>query len=340
MLSFTSAPPVRWLAAVIISSVLTLATGNSQARAQEPSSDDDVVRVTTDLLVFPVRVKDKSGRAVSGLTEKDVSLKDDAHVTKSFSFSGGADSVALVFALDQSGSLRETISQQRDAALALFTKFGERSHVAVLRFADSPQLVAPFDQDAETARRAFDFAAATNSHTAIFDAAAQAIKEFDALPFKRTERRIVILISDGLDNASRTKPAAIMEAALEKRVSFYVIHLPLFEPRDGRLSVRPPSKGFRELAEHTGGKYFLAAGRGSALSNEKYDLTPIFDAIEEDLKSQYLLSFYLNETARDGRQHVFLVSMVPDIKYSVGRLSYSRTQKFFVNLPSKPTQQP
>jgi hypothetical protein len=40
----------------------------------------------------------------------------------------------LLFALDQSGSLREVIAQQREAALALFSRFGERSSVAVLRF--------------------------------------------------------------------------------------------------------------------------------------------------------------------------------------------------------------
>jgi hypothetical protein len=59
--------------------------------------------------------------------------------------------------------------------------------------------------------------------------------------------------------------------AREKSVSFYVIHLPLFEPRDGRLVVRPAAEGFRGLAEKTGGKYFLAtdsplAPRGKSIS--------------------------------------------------------------------------
>ena len=127
---------------------------------------------------------------------------------------------------------------------------------------------------------------------------------FGDLPRVRAERRIVILISDGLDNASRTKPGAVIEAALNNHVSFYVIHLPLFEPRDGRLSVRSPAKGFRDLAEKTGGKYFLVGDVKSALAPVKdIDLTKIFQAIEEDLKSQYLLGFYLGEVANDGRKH-------------------------------------
>ena len=61
---------------------------------------------------------------------------------------------------------------------------------------------------------------------------------FAELPRVRSERHIVILISDGLDNSSRAKVSAIINEAIDKRVSFYVIHLPLFEPRDGRLAVR------------------------------------------------------------------------------------------------------
>jgi len=113
-----------------------------------------------------------------------------------------------------------------------------------------------------------------------------------------------------------------------------VIHLPLFEPREGHLAVRRPSKGFKELAEKTGGKYFLVGDASSALSPKPTDLTPIFQAIEEDLKSQYLLGFYISEASRDNRRHVFSVTPKPEgVKYSVGQLGYSRTQKFFINLP-------
>ena len=281
-----------------------------------------------------MRIRDKKGLAVAGLTEQDLTLKDQDQVTTGLYFTPGADRVALMFALDQSGSLRQIISQQQEAALALFSRFGERSSVAILRFSDTASLVAPFTKDLDAARAAFRFAAAPNRQTAIFDAAAQAVKAFDDLPRVRSERRIVVLISDGLDTRSRTSADSVINTAWEKRVSFYVIHLPLFEPRDGRLEVRRPSKGFKELAEKTGGKYFLVGDAKSALMPRENDLTPIFQAIEEDLKSQYLLGFYIAESSRDNRKHVFSVSMKPQgVEYSVGRMGYSRTQKFMINLP-------
>ena len=322
--------------AVLISFLACLAVAAQPVslRAQQSTDEDDVVRVNTDLLLFPIRIRDKKGQAIAGLTEQDLSLKDPDQVTTGVYFARGADRVAMLFALDQSGSLRQIIEQQREAALALFSRFGERSSVAIVRFSNTATLVAPFTKDLENARAAFKFRAAPNAKTAIFDSAATSLKAFDDLTPTRTERRIVVLISDGLDTSSRTSPDTVIEAALEQHVSFYVIHLPLFEPRDGRLEVRRPSKGFKELAEKTGGKYFLVGDPKSALAPKPTDLTPIFQAIEEDLKSQYLLGFYIAESSRDNRKHVFSVSMKPaGVEYSVGRNGYSRTQKFMINLP-------
>ena len=313
--------------------LLTCFGAFSQASAQDPREpDDEVLRVSTDLLLFPARVRDKNGKRPDGLTEKDFSIKDPDGVTNGFYFSAGVDRVAMVFALDQSGSLRDAISKQRDAAIGLYRRFSTLSSIAVLHFSHQPKVAAPFVRNASSALDAFDLRAHDNQPTAIFDAAAHAVEMFKTLPRIRSERRIVILISDGLDNFSRTKPDSIINVARRDRVSFYIIHLPLFEPRDGRLAVRRPASGFRDLAEKTGGKYFLAHESPLA-SRAAVDLTPIFQAIEEDLKSQYLIGFYLNEKANDGRRHNFSLSLPPGFEYQFPPLGYSRTHKFFVERP-------
>ncbi len=325
---------LRFAVLVSFLACLAVAVPPTTVLAQQSTDEDEVVRVNTDLLLFPVRIRDKKGQAVAGLTEQDLSLKDQDQVTTGIYFAPGADRVAMLFALDQSGSLRQIIEQQREAALALFSRFGERSSVAILRFSDTASLVAPFTKDLENARAAFKFRVTPNKQTAIFDAAAKSLEAFDDLQPVRAERRIVVLISDGLDTRSRTSVDRVINEAMDRHVSFYVIHLPLFEPRDGRLEVRRPTKGFKELAEKTGGKYFIVGDSKSALAPKPADLTPIFNAIEEDLKSQYLLGFYISESSRDNRQHVFSVTMKPQgVEYSLGRLGYSRTQKFMINLP-------
>jgi Ca-activated chloride channel homolog len=315
-----------------------------QLQAQEPTTGDaEVVRVNTDLFVIPIRVKDERGPAATSLSEHDLVLKDPDRVTAGLTLYHGADRVALLFALDQSGSLRQAVSQQREAALALVGRFGEQSQIAVIRFAEKPALIVPFAKDMSAAREAFSFPAQANQHTAIFDAASAAVKAFDGLPPIRSERRLIILISDGLDNASTIKPTPVIRAALANHVSFYVIHLPLFQPRDGRLAVRSPAKGFRELAEKTGGKYFLVGNVSSALAsdaNKNIDLTPIFHAIEDDLRSQYLLGFYAGEGSRDGREHRFTIGFPKGVAFQIGDFKYKQTQEFFHVASGKPEKPP
>ncbi len=318
--------------ALFLSCILvTVCLSTNKTQAQEPAADDDVVRTDIHLVVFPIRVRDKAGQAVAGLTPNDLTLKDEDNATTGLYLYAGADRVSLVFALDQSGSLREIMNQQRDAALALFQRFGEKSQVAVVRFAERPQVALPFGHDLDATGSAFSRATANNQHTAIFDAAAAATKMFEGLERIRSERRLVILISDGLDTASTVKPAKVIEAALKNQVTFYVIHLPLFTPQDGRLKVRTPAKGFRELAEKTGGKYFLVGNTAAPLASQAImDLSLVFKAIEEDLKSQYLLGFYTKETSNNGRMHRLVIGLPAGIEYQIGGFGYSQKHELFI----------
>ncbi|HEY5885444.1 MAG TPA: VWA domain-containing protein [Pyrinomonadaceae bacterium] len=322
--------PLLLVALVCLISFLT----TSIAFGQEPQTDDEVLRVNTDLLIFPIRVRNKDKQPVESLSEKELTLVDKDQVTAGLYLHKGVDRVAMVFALDQSGSTQQIILQQRDAALGLLNRFGEQSQIAILRFTAMPKLVFEFGRDISAAREAFNFQAGENQRTAIFDAAELAVKSFQALPRIRSERRIVILISDGLDNASSRKAGDVIKAAIKDRVSFYVIHFPLFTPGDGRLIVRPPANGFRDLAQKTGGKYFLARDARSALAPEtNIDLAPVFKAIEDDLKSQYLLGFYLKESANDGRGHKFSLSVPKDFEYQIIGRDFARDHDFFVANP-------
>jgi Ca-activated chloride channel family protein len=322
--------------------VLLLAIGcaPSTIKAQEPDADE-VIRVSTDLSLFPIRVRTRGGVTAVQLTADDFQLKDPDQITTGSYFSAGADRVALVFALDESGSLRQIISQQRDAALTLFERFGKDSRVAVLRFSDRPHIVVPFGIDSSEARSAFDFPALHDTRTALFEGANAALKMFADAPRDPAERRIIILISDGLDNISTIQPSAIITAAQNSNVSFYTIQIPLFTPVDGHLAVRGPSKGFKELAEKTGGKYFLTADAKSALQpRENQDLSSVFRAIEEDLRSQYVVGFYVSERARDDRSHKVSISIKKhDVEYSVAQYRFSRTHNFSIKLSARKTGQ-
>ena len=298
--------------ALLILFLLIFATHPTSVFTQQSEdSGDDVLRLSTNFVTVPVLVTDAAGRRVFNLKPEEFVLRDNGRVFALQYFATGTDRVALAFALDASGSAREIIPRQREIALALFSRFGSGSRVAVLRFAETAEMVAPFTMQADNALSAFRFSAPANRPTAIFDAAAMAVRSFDAPESDSAERRIIILISDGLDTASKVSASAVIDQARALNVSFYVIHLPLFTPREGRLAARPASKGFRQLAERTGGRYFMVGDAKSALDPRAgYDLAPVFKSIEEDLQSQYVLGYYLDEAARVASFHRIEISVV------------------------------
>lgn len=295
-------------ASILLALPLLFITLQVQTFAQETETVDEVLRVRTDLITVPLFVTDARGSRIGGLRKQDFVVRDNGRVVETEYFASGAERVALLFALDASGSARDIIGQQRDTALALFSRFGTGSRVAVLRFTETPVLAASFTTNSNEALAAFNFPALAGRRTAIFDAALEALSAFNT--GIAAERRIVILISDGLDTASRTNASQVINAALEHGVSFYIIHLPLFAPRDGRLQARAASKGFRDLAEKTGGKYFMLGDAKSALApRPQYNLAPIFQAIEEDLRGQYLLGYYPATDERSPTPHRIDVSL-------------------------------
>lgn len=287
---------------LVISTGLLLAL-SSLISAQE-TEPVDVISVRTDLVAVPVSVTDSRGRRISDLKPQDFVLTDDDRVAKIDYFASGAERIALAFVLDNSGSLREQLSRQRDAALELFSRFGPASSVAVIRFGQQARLLVPFTREADAARNAFSVPVNLSERTAIFDAGMAAIQAYSSRNENSPERRIAILISDGLDTASRANAQQVIAAANRVNVSFYVIQLPLFTPGDGHLVPRPAAKGFHDLAERTGGRYFVAGTAAAALApNTPVDLTPVFAAIEADLKSQYVIGFYPGDVSRDGKAH-------------------------------------
>ena len=277
---------------------------------QLKAQDDDVVRVSTELIAVPVTVTDNKSRRVSGLTQNDFSIFDNNQNMTITHFSSGAEKVAFLFALDTSGSIREIISKERDAALSLFQRFNSNSQIAVLHFNDKSELRTPFTNDADALSKGFVIPSNPNSKTAIFDAALASLTFFASRINDPTERKIIILISDGLDNASNTKFKNVIEEANKLGVSFYVLHLPLYFANDNKLSLRKPAKGFRDLAEKTGGIYFMLGDVQTSLSpRAAYDLTKVFQTIEDDLKSQYIIGYYLNEASRNTETHKLSVKL-------------------------------
>jgi Ca-activated chloride channel family protein len=106
-------------------------------------------------------------------------------------------------------------------------------------------------------------------------------------------RKVVLVFTDGDDNASKIGSGKVLDRARERDVMIYAIGL-VNDYFNGQQRVRSqPDRGLKKLAEETGGGYFEL--------KRTADLNTTFTRVAEELHSQYILGF--SPEALDGKVH-------------------------------------
>ncbi|HXF05161.1 MAG TPA: VWA domain-containing protein [Blastocatellia bacterium] len=282
-------------------SIVQIVHDRSAERPQEP------ITLRSDLVIVPVRAFDRAGRPVRGLTADDFELFVEGKRQPIIFFSTEGEGeqlsrpLALVLLLDASGSIAATLHQQQSAVQSLLGRLGPQTMLSVIRFSDRPHVVVPFTTAHQDAARALAQMRRVEGPTAIFDALLFAIHHFRTFSSPAV-RKIVLLISDGLDTASRIDHRECIRAAEQADVTVYSIHIPLYSPANGYLRPRPPVRGFGDVAQATGGRLFVVGSVAEALRpTARTDLTTVFERILDDIRTQYYLGCAPPESAPKGK---------------------------------------
>jgi VWFA-related protein len=210
---------------------------------------------SADLVVLHVTVRDHRGSFVSGLgTEAFRVFEDD--VPQELSFFRSQDvPVSVGLLIDSSGSM----AQNRGRVAAAVAAFAEASHPEdeffALAFNERVQPVTPvesrFTDDPPTLRAALVAGVGARGRTALYDAISVAI---DELRHSHRERQIIVVVSDGGDNASAATFAETLRKAQASNVVIYAVALvdPLVRDQNPKL--------LRRFADATGGRFFDPSG--------------------------------------------------------------------------------
>lgn len=192
--------------------VLGLAvTGICQTPTPKPIPDDDIIKVTSRLVVVPVSVTDASGQAVTGLTAKDFRVAEDGR-NQTIENLGTADTVPLeiVVLFDISASTDAMFKfEQQTAAQFLKDVMRPNDRATVFTIGEKPVLVQPRDT-AERAASAIQSINSTKAFTAFYDSVAAASAYLRTNAPEGT-RRVVLVISDGEDTNSDRIAKAIQD---------------------------------------------------------------------------------------------------------------------------------
>jgi Ca-activated chloride channel homolog len=296
--------------------------------AQTTSDDDDVVRVNTDVTNLPITAVDKQRRFVTTLAETDIQVFEDGVPQKLFTFQRETERpLAIAFLIDVSVSQQFTLGDEKAAARGFIEKAiqSSKDQVAIIPFTGLAFLEQPMTREVlsvyqvlqtiEIAIPAYQGAGRPltgirtgpglpappdEGTTAIWDAVALTSSQV----LGRTQdqrRRAIILLTDGLDTASRVKRSYAIEQVLGAEAVVYAIGI-------GDPKGEGVNKGaIRDLAERTGGRAFFPKKAG--------DLEAAFKEIESELRTQYLIAYSSTNKKRDGSYRRITVEIAnPDLK--------------------------
>ncbi len=272
----------------------------------QTGQDDDVVRVTTDLVVLNVTVINSEGRYVHHLKRSDFSVFEDGKPQTISNFSAEETPFAAVVLLDTSGSMEERMTLARAAAIHFLEGLRNEDVAAIYNFDAKVQLIQDFSSSRDLMPHGFGIRA--RGQTSLNDAVLRAAQELS----KRTERRkAIVLISDGADNHSYASQDRALAAALSAGVTIYTVNMMAIEDRNSREGHMATS-ALKTFAEKSGGIYVDAPGGQS--------MRDAFSTILEELGNQYTIAYEPTNRAHDGRWRSI------DIKLSRQELT-ARTRK-------------
>ena len=275
--------------------VAYLAPGNGLAASASSSPDSGDSVLTIKKRVDEVNVlfiaTDRHGKFVRNLAQKDFAILDDHKPPQSIvNFRHETDlPIELGLLIDTSGSVRGRFDFEQDAAVSFLqnTVRPNFDKAFVVGFNGHSQMMQDFTDNAALLSAAVH-RLRDGGGTALYDAIYRAchenlIKDHEDHP----SRRAIVVVSDGEDNQSEFSEAQAIEMAQRAEVIIYAI-----STDDSGLILRG-DKVLQRIADATGGRAFFPF--------KMKDIKNSFSAIEDELRSQYIVSYHPADFEADGR---------------------------------------
>jgi Ca-activated chloride channel homolog len=279
---------IRYLVSVLFLLVLpSMALSQTPpTSSQEPSGERSGIRVSANLVVLHATVQDHKGVLVSGLDKDSFQVYEDGALQQIKYFSHDDIPVTVGLVIDNSGSMGRKRAEVIAAALAFARSSNPQDQMFVVNFNEHVRFAlpdnTPFTDQVPELEAALS-RIITNGQTALYDAVAAALEH---LAKGNRDKKVLIVISDGGDNASQHNLAQIMTMAQHADAIIYTIGL--FDEAD---EDRNPVV-LRQLAKDTGGDVFLPQSIKEAV--------PICERIARDIRNQYSIAYVPTNDKQDG----------------------------------------
>ncbi len=258
------------------------------------------LQVNVNRVLVNVTVTDPYDRIVTGLDQSNFEVYDDKvkQTILSFSTEDAPISVGMIF--DSSGSMSDKIQKSKEAALQFFQTANPQDEFMLINFSERPNLISGFTSRFENLQDRLLFVK-SGGRTALLDAIYLGLQEMKKAT---TNRKALLVISDGGENHSRYTERDIKQMVKESDVEVYAIGI--FEPLSSRDRTPEEAAGpslLSDLANITGGRMFSV--------EDPDELPDIAEKISIELRNQYVLGYKPSNLVADGRWRRIKVKLNP-----------------------------
>lgn len=191
----------------------------AQERVEQIITEDEAIRLSTDLVVVDVQVLNKkTGEIINGLRLQDFELYEDGVRQEITHFSQDRLSLSVILLMDLSGSVSPVLKEIRDGALLALKRLKEKDEVALMAFSSTTQLVQDFTPDRDLIVRQvgqIEKNPVIGQGTSLYDALHAAALHMNKAS-NPVSRRVIIVVTDNI--AWEYRFAGIPEQEVSERV--------------------------------------------------------------------------------------------------------------------------
>jgi VWFA-related protein len=271
-------------------------------------ADQQVFRSTVQTVPIYATVLDNSGRLVPDLKQEDFEVFDNNKPAVITSFAAEVQPIAVVVALDTSGSMTLVLDLAKNAAEAFVLRLLPADRARIVSFDDkmiwSPEFTSDRDKLLGHLRMGIQF----GNGTRLWDALYEAVGVLKA----EETRKVVLVLSDGEDYGSRLGGNDVLVKAQDDHVMVYTIGLRNRYFNGAQWVTSQPDRTLKKTSAQTGGGWFELT--------RATELNSTFSKIADELHRQYLIA--ISPATLDGKQHALTVRVKTPGMTARARQSY------------------
>jgi Ca-activated chloride channel family protein len=334
---------------IVLSPARAQVTGTPAATpTPTPNPDDEVIKIESDVVNVLFTAQDKNRRLLTDLKDSDVAIFEDGKQQNITAFSRQVDlPMSMSILIDVSLSQSRTLPEEKSAAIEFLESVMRpaKDEVSVVSFTGESTLEQNMTNNLPRLRRAINDIsiippsgylgagvgmggtppvsgrnADIQGSTAIWDAIWVTSDEILGLAPEHT-RRAIILLTDGVSNSGKKKLDDAVNAAIKSEAIIYAIGI------GDNFYDGVDKTTLNKLTDRTGGRAYFP--------RDERDLRDAFAQIQDEMRSQYLISYEPTNQTKDGSYRRIEVQLANPV-YQKDKVKLTYRQGYFPKTAASP----